>query len=121
MVNMRSMIRNDGPAEGSLEAPLTALANLQRQGLVRDIGLSNVTPAQVVEGRRICEIVCVQNLYNVIQRDDHALIDELAVEPQEVVLGQIETADGRFGSDTAMGPMPIVAMEPSGQFGCAFV
>ena len=45
----------------------------------------------------------------------------LAVEPQEVVLGQIETADGRFGSDTAMGPMPIVAMEPSGQFGCAFV
>jgi DNA invertase Pin-like site-specific DNA recombinase len=48
-------------------------------------------------------------------------IDRLAVEPQEVVLGQIETADGRFGSDTAMGPMPIVAMEPSGQFGCAFV
>ena len=47
--------------------------------------------------------------------------DGLAVEPQEVVLGQIETADGRFGSDTAMGPMPIVAMEPSGQFGCAFV
>jgi pyridoxine 4-dehydrogenase len=78
VVNMRSMLRNDGPAEGSLEAPLTALANLQRQGLVRDIGLSNVTPAQVVEGRRICEIVCVQNLYNVIQRDDHALIDELA-------------------------------------------
>ena len=49
------------------------------------------------------------------------LASALAVEPQEVVLGQIETADGRFGSDTAMGPMPIVAMEPSGQFGCAFV
>lgn len=78
VVNMRSMLRNDGPAEGSLEAPLTVLAELQRQGLVRHIGLSNVTPTQVVEGRRICEIVCVQNLYNIMQRDDDALIDALA-------------------------------------------
>jgi diketogulonate reductase-like aldo/keto reductase len=46
------------PAEGSIEAPLTVLAELQRQGLVRHIGLSNVTPAQIAEGRRICEIVC---------------------------------------------------------------
>jgi pyridoxine 4-dehydrogenase len=78
VVNMRSMLRNDGPAEGSLEAPLTVLADLQRQGFIRHIGLSSVTPAQVAEGRRICDIVCVQNLYNVMQRDDDALIDELA-------------------------------------------
>ena len=67
-----------GPAEGSIEAPLTALAELQRQGLVRHIGLSNVTAAQVAEGRRICDIVCVQNHYNVAHRDDDPLIDELA-------------------------------------------
>jgi aryl-alcohol dehydrogenase-like predicted oxidoreductase len=78
VVNMRSMLRNDGPADGSLEAPLTVLADLQREGLVRHIGLSNVTPAEVVEGRKICEIVCIQNLYNVLQRDDDTLIDELA-------------------------------------------
>jgi len=78
VVNMRSMLRNDGPAEGSLEEPLTVLADLQRQGLIRHIGLSSVTPDQVAEGRRVCDIVCVQNLYNVIQRDDDALIDELA-------------------------------------------
>src|SRR5260221_14432627 len=67
-----------GPAEGSIEAPLTVLADLQAQGLVRHIGLSNVTPAQIAEGRRICEIVCVQNHYNLAHRDDDALIDELA-------------------------------------------
>jgi aryl-alcohol dehydrogenase-like predicted oxidoreductase len=66
------------PAEGSIEAPLTALADLQRQGLVRHIGLSNVTPTQIAEGRRICEIVCVQNLYNLAHRTDDALIEELA-------------------------------------------
>jgi pyridoxine 4-dehydrogenase len=67
-----------GPVEGSIEAPLTVLADLQRQGLVRHIGLSNVTPAQIAEGRKICHIVCVQNLYNVAHRDDDALIDQLA-------------------------------------------
>ena len=61
-----------------MEPPLTALADLQRQGLVRHIGLSNVTPAQIAEGRRICEIVCVQNHYNVAYRNDDALIDSLA-------------------------------------------
>src|SRR4029077_15043940 len=55
-----------------------ALADLQRQGLVRHIGLSNVTPAQIAEGRRVCEIVCVQNQYNVAHRIDDALIDSLA-------------------------------------------
>jgi aryl-alcohol dehydrogenase-like predicted oxidoreductase len=67
-----------GPAEGSIEAPLTVLAGLQRQGLVRHIGLSNVTRKQVQEGRAIAEIVCVQNHYNLAHREDDALIDELA-------------------------------------------
>ena len=78
VVNLRSMLGIHGPAEGSIEAPLTVLADLQRQGLVRHIGLSNVTPAQVAEGRRICEIVCVQNAYNLTHRADDALIDDLA-------------------------------------------
>ncbi|PLZ01282.1 oxidoreductase [Burkholderia sp. WAC0059] len=78
VVNLRIMIDVHQPAEGSIEAPLTALANLQRQGLVRHIGLSNVTAAQVAEGRRICEIVCVQNHYNIAHRADDALIDDLA-------------------------------------------
>jgi aryl-alcohol dehydrogenase-like predicted oxidoreductase len=78
VVNFRNTGRIHGPAEGSIEAPLNALADLQRQGLVRHIGLSNVTRAQIEEGRRICEIVCVQNHYNVAHRDDDALIDELA-------------------------------------------
>jgi pyridoxine 4-dehydrogenase len=79
VVNFRSMLDPHGPAEGSLEAPLTALADLQRKSLVRHIGLSNVTPAQVEEGRRIAEIVCVQNHYNLAHRADDALIDDLAV------------------------------------------
>jgi len=80
VVNLRIMpaARGHGPSEGSIEAPLTALAELQRKGLVRHIGLSNATPSQVTEGRRITEIVCVQNHYNLIHRDDDALIDSLA-------------------------------------------
>jgi pyridoxine 4-dehydrogenase len=78
VVNLRSMLDVHGPAEGSIEAPLTVLAELQRQGLVRHIGLSNVTPAQIAKGRRICEIVCVQNHYNLVHRADDALIDQLA-------------------------------------------
>jgi aryl-alcohol dehydrogenase-like predicted oxidoreductase len=78
VVNLRAMFDAHGPAEGSLEAPLEVVADLQRQGLVRHIGLSNVTPAQVAQGRRICEIVCVQNHYNIAHRDDDAMIDELA-------------------------------------------
>ena len=78
VVNLRLMFGPHGPAEGSLEAPLTALAELQRQGLVRHIGLSNVTPAQIVQGRSIAEIVCVQNQYNLAYRDDDAMLDELA-------------------------------------------
>jgi aryl-alcohol dehydrogenase-like predicted oxidoreductase len=78
VVNLRAMFGVHGPAEGSIEASLTVLAELQRQGLVGHIGLSNVTPTQVQQGRKICEIVCVQNLYNVAHREDDALIDDLA-------------------------------------------
>ncbi len=78
VVNLRIMGSVHGPAEGPIEAPLAALAELQRQGLVRHIGLSNATLNQIEEGRRICDIVCVQNLYNVARRDDDALIDDLA-------------------------------------------
>jgi pyridoxine 4-dehydrogenase len=77
VVNLRSMFNVHHPAEGSIEEPLTVLADLQRQGLVRHIGLSNVTPAQIAEGRRICEIVCVQNYYNLAHRADDPLIDDL--------------------------------------------
>lgn len=80
VVNFRNMGAIHGPAEGSIEAPVSALAELQRQGLVRHIGLSNVTPAQIAEARRICEIVCVQNHYNLAHRADDALIDDLALE-----------------------------------------
>jgi pyridoxine 4-dehydrogenase len=66
------------PSEGSIEEPLTALAELKRQGLIRHLGLSNITPVQLAEGQRITEIVCVQNMYNVAQRNDDGFIDELA-------------------------------------------
>ena len=78
VVNLRLMFDAHGPAEGPIEAPLTVLAELQRQGLIRRIGLSNATQAQVAEGRRITEIVCVQNQYNLAHRADDALIDALA-------------------------------------------
>jgi pyridoxine 4-dehydrogenase len=78
VVNLRMMFSVHGPAEGSLEAPLTALAELQQQGLVRHIGLSNVTRSQVAQGRAITDIVCVQNQYNLAHRNDDVMIDELA-------------------------------------------
>ncbi|MBY3231541.1 aldo/keto reductase family oxidoreductase [Rhizobium laguerreae] len=78
VVNLRIMFDVHGPAEGSIEAPLTVLADLQRQSLVRHVGLSNVTSKQIAEGRGITEIVCVQNQYNLAHRADDALIDDLA-------------------------------------------
>jgi aryl-alcohol dehydrogenase-like predicted oxidoreductase len=78
VVNLRAMFDVHGPAEGSIEGPLTVLAELQHKGLVHHIGLSNVTPAQIEEGRRIAPIVCVQNHYNLAHRADDALIDDLA-------------------------------------------
>lgn len=78
VVNLRSMFDVHGPAEGSLEAPLTVLAELHEKGLIRHIGLSNVTPKQVADARRIVPIVCVQNMYNLAHRADDSLIDALA-------------------------------------------
>ena len=79
VVNLRNTLGLHEAAEGSLEAQLTVLADLRRQGLVRHVGLSNVTPTQIAEGRRILgEIVCVQNHYNLAQRKDDGLIDDLA-------------------------------------------
>src|SRR5262249_10800283 len=66
------------PSEGSIEEPLTVLAELKRQGLIDHLGLSNVTSSQLAEGQKITEIVCVQNLYNIANRDDDSFIDELA-------------------------------------------
>jgi aryl-alcohol dehydrogenase-like predicted oxidoreductase len=80
VVNLRSMYDVHGPAEGPLEEQLTALADLQRQGLIRHIGLSNVTARQIADGRKICDIVCVQNMYNIANREDDALIDQLAAD-----------------------------------------
>lgn len=78
IVNLRIMGDIHAPSEGSIEPELTVLAELQREGLIRHIGLSNVTPAQIEEGRRITDIVCVQNMYNLAHRADDALIDDLA-------------------------------------------
>ena len=77
VVNLRVIYGIHGPADGPIEAQITALADLQRQGLVRHIGISNATPGQIAEARRICEIVCVQNHYNLIHREDDALVDDL--------------------------------------------
>jgi len=78
VVNLRSMFSIHEPAEGSIETPMTVLAELQQKGLVRHIGLSNVTPAQIAEARQIAPIVCVQNHYNLAHRTDDALIADLA-------------------------------------------
>ena len=78
VVNLRTMFSIHEPAEGSIEAPKIVLAELQQKGLVRHIGLSNATPAQIAEGRRIAPIVCVQNHYNLAHRSDDALIAVLA-------------------------------------------
>jgi pyridoxine 4-dehydrogenase len=78
VVNLRVMGDIHNPTEGSIAAQVETLAKLQRQGLVRQVGLSNVTAAQIAEARRIVRIVCVQNMYNVAHRADDALIDDLA-------------------------------------------
>jgi len=78
VVNLRWTGAVHGPAEGSLGREFEVLAGLQQQGLVRHLGLSNVTSAQVAEARAIAEVACVQNHYNLVHRDDDALIDELA-------------------------------------------
>jgi aryl-alcohol dehydrogenase-like predicted oxidoreductase len=77
VVNLRHMGDGHGPSEGSIEEPFSALAELQRQGLIHHLGLSNVTSAQVAQARGIAEVVCVQNHYNLAHRADDALVDEL--------------------------------------------
>ncbi len=78
VVNFRSMTGVHAPAEGSIEAPLSALADCQRRGLIKHLGLSHVTPTQLAEGRRIADIVGVQNMYNLARREDEAMIAALA-------------------------------------------
>lgn len=80
VVNFRSMLDVHNPAEGTIEEQVSTLADLQRKGLIRHIGLSNVTRKQIEDSRKICDIVCVQNLYNLAHRDDDALIDQLGAE-----------------------------------------
>ncbi len=80
VANLRIMGDGHGTSEGSIEARLTILAELQQQGLIKHIGLSNVTATQVAEGRKIAEIVCIQNQYNVAHREDDTLIDALAAD-----------------------------------------
>jgi aryl-alcohol dehydrogenase-like predicted oxidoreductase len=77
IVNYRVMGSGHGPEEGSIAEQVTVLADLQRKGLIRHIGLSNVTPRQLAEAQKISDIVCVQNLYNVAHRDDDGFIDQL--------------------------------------------
>ena len=77
IVNYRVMGSGHGPEEGSIAEQVTVLADLQRQGLIRHLGLSNVTPKQFAEAQKISKIVCVQNLYNVAQRTDDAFVDDL--------------------------------------------
>jgi pyridoxine 4-dehydrogenase len=77
VVNLRVMGDVHAPSEGSIAAQFSALAELQRQGLIRHLGLSNVTSAQVAEARAIAPVVCVQNLYNLVHREDDTLLNEL--------------------------------------------
>ncbi len=78
VVNVRAMHGVMGTAEGSIEEPLSAIAELQQQGLIRHIGISNVTPTQVAEARKIVRFVCVQNLYTIAHQHDNAMLYELA-------------------------------------------
>jgi pyridoxine 4-dehydrogenase len=82
LVNFRSMLGADnpshGPATGSIEREITALAELKHKGLIRHIGVSTVVPAQIAEARKICDVACVQNHYNLAHRTDDSLIDDLA-------------------------------------------
>lgn len=78
VVNMRIMGEGHGPSEGSIEPQMTAVAELQRRGLIKHLGVSNVTPTQLKQAQSIAEIVCVQNMYNLAHRDDDAMIDALA-------------------------------------------
>jgi pyridoxine 4-dehydrogenase len=105
----------DSPTDGSIEEPFTALAELQREGLIRHLGVSNVTAGQVAEARAIAPIVSVQNHYNLARRDDDALIDELAAAGIAYVpyfpLGGFSPLQSevlsRVASDLGSAPLPV--------------
>jgi len=78
IVNFRSTGSIHSPAEGSIAEQISTLADLQREGLIRHLGVSNVTPAQFTEAQTIAKIVCVQNHYNLVQRQDDAFLDDVA-------------------------------------------
>ena len=80
VVNLRVMGQIHGPSEGTIAEPFAVLADLQRQGLIRHLGLSNVTSTQLAEAQGIAPVVCVQNQYNLVHREDDALVDELAAQ-----------------------------------------
>ena len=90
-----------GPSEGSIEEPLTVLEELKRQGLIRHLGLSNISPGQLAEAQTITAIVCVQNMYNVAQRNDDGFIDDLAAQ----VNMSTSTFHHHFRAVTAMSPL----------------
>ncbi len=117
VVNVRIMGDIHSPSEGSIEKQVAAMAKLQRRGLVRHIGLSNVTRAQIAEAQSIAQIVCVQNHYNLVKREDDALIDELSAQGiayvpffplggftpiQSSVLSQVAQAMGATSMQTAL-------------------
>lgn len=115
VVNFRSMLGIHGPGEGSIEEPLSILAEMQNKGLIKHIGLSNINQKQLEEGRKICPIVCVQNAYNITHRNDDAMIDHLAQEgipyvPFFPVGGftplQSETLN-RIAADLGVEPLPL--------------
>jgi pyridoxine 4-dehydrogenase len=107
VVNLRSTLDVHGPAEGSLEGPLTTLAELQEKGLIRHIGVSNVTRKQIEDARKMVKIVCVQNAYNIAHRADDPLIDELEKEGIAYVpffpLGGFNLLQSAALSDVAQG------------------
>ncbi|MRT43445.1 oxidoreductase [Enterobacteriaceae bacterium RIT702] len=80
VVNLRSMLDVHGPKEGSLEPQVEAMIKLKERGLIRHIGLSNVTAKQVADAQAMTPIACVQNLYNLANRQDEALLDQLAAQ-----------------------------------------
>ena len=102
------------PSEGSIEEPLTVLAELKCEGLIRHIGLSNVTPTQLAEAQTITAIVCVQNFYNVAHRKDDAFIDDLASQGIAYVpffpLGGFTPLQSSE-LDTAAGSLGVTAMQ----------
>jgi hypothetical protein len=107
VVNFRAMPLggNEGPTEGSIAAPFEALARLREEGLIRHLGVSNVTAAQVAEARAIAPVVCVQNQYNLAYREDDALVDSLATDGIAYVpffpLGGFSPLQSRTLSDVA--------------------